>query len=64
MNVCITTKAVIATLKMSTDNSRYCPKSQYPAATEDVRIEDIQLCGSDNQTPEEIDRLRQRIWKF
>ncbi|OWZ13791.1 LOW QUALITY PROTEIN: reverse transcriptase [Phytophthora megakarya] len=32
--------------------------------TEDVRIEDIQLCGSDNQTPEEIDRFRQRIWKF
>ncbi|OWZ11026.1 reverse transcriptase [Phytophthora megakarya] len=32
--------------------------------TEDVKIEDIQLCGSDNQTSEEIDRLRQRIWKF
>ncbi|OWY99684.1 LOW QUALITY PROTEIN: hypothetical protein PHMEG_00029279 [Phytophthora megakarya] len=27
-----------------------------------VRIENIQLCGSDNQTPEEIDRLR--IWNF
>ncbi|OWY91084.1 hypothetical protein PHMEG_00040489, partial [Phytophthora megakarya] len=37
---------------------------EVPATTEDVRIEDIQLCGSDNQTPEEIDRLRQRIWKF
>ncbi|OWZ00303.1 reverse transcriptase, partial [Phytophthora megakarya] len=35
-----------------------------PATTEDVRIEDIQLCGSDDQTTEEIDRLRQRIWKF
>ncbi|OWY96563.1 reverse transcriptase [Phytophthora megakarya] len=34
---------------------------EVPATTEDVRIEDIQLCGSDNQTPEEIDRLRQRI---
>ncbi|OWZ11834.1 hypothetical protein PHMEG_00015088 [Phytophthora megakarya] len=37
---------------------------QVPVTTEDVKIEDIQLCGSDNQTPEEIDRLRQRIWKF
>ncbi|OWY94411.1 reverse transcriptase [Phytophthora megakarya] len=37
---------------------------EVPATTEDVRIEDIQLCGSDNQTPEEIDRLHQRIWKF
>ncbi|OWY96505.1 reverse transcriptase, partial [Phytophthora megakarya] len=37
---------------------------EVPATTEDVRIEDIQLCGSDNQTSEEIDRLRQRIWKF
>ncbi|OWZ11734.1 hypothetical protein PHMEG_00015202 [Phytophthora megakarya] len=37
---------------------------QVPATTEDVEIDDIQLCGSDNQTPEEIDRLRQRIWKF
>ncbi|OWY95624.1 hypothetical protein PHMEG_00034321 [Phytophthora megakarya] len=35
-----------------------------PVTTEDVRIEDIQLCGSDSQTTEEIDRLRQRIWKF
>ncbi|OWY95993.1 reverse transcriptase, partial [Phytophthora megakarya] len=35
-----------------------------PVTTEDVKIEDIQLCGSGNQTPEEIDRLRQRIWKF
>ncbi|OWZ23048.1 LOW QUALITY PROTEIN: reverse transcriptase [Phytophthora megakarya] len=30
----------------------------------DVKTEYIQLCGSDNQTPEEIDRLRQRVWKF
>ncbi|OWY97866.1 reverse transcriptase [Phytophthora megakarya] len=37
---------------------------EVPVTTEDVRIDDIQLCGSDNQTPEEIDRLRQRIWKF
>ncbi|OWY92736.1 reverse transcriptase [Phytophthora megakarya] len=37
---------------------------EVPATTEDVRIEDIQLCGSDNQTPEEIERLRQKIWKF
>ncbi|OWZ08563.1 reverse transcriptase [Phytophthora megakarya] len=37
---------------------------EFPATTDDVRIEDIQLCGSNNQTPEEIDRLRQRIWKF
>ncbi|OWZ11408.1 reverse transcriptase [Phytophthora megakarya] len=37
---------------------------EVPVTTEDVKIEDIQLCGSDNQTPEEIDRLRQRISKF
>ncbi|OWZ23105.1 LOW QUALITY PROTEIN: reverse transcriptase [Phytophthora megakarya] len=37
---------------------------EVPVTTEDVKIEDIQLCGSDNQTSEEIDRLRQRIWKF
>ncbi|OWY90183.1 reverse transcriptase, partial [Phytophthora megakarya] len=37
---------------------------EVPPTTEDVRIDDIQLCGSDNQTPEEIDRLRQWIWKF
>ncbi|OWZ04616.1 reverse transcriptase [Phytophthora megakarya] len=37
---------------------------EVPATTENVKIEDIQLCGSDNQTPEVIDRLRQRIWKF
>ncbi|OWY93109.1 reverse transcriptase, partial [Phytophthora megakarya] len=37
---------------------------EVPVMTEDVKIEGIQLCGSDNQTPEEIDRLRQRIWKF
>ncbi|OWY93352.1 reverse transcriptase, partial [Phytophthora megakarya] len=37
---------------------------EVPATTEDVRIEDIQLCGSDNQAPEDIDRFRQRIWKF
>ncbi|OWZ07813.1 reverse transcriptase [Phytophthora megakarya] len=37
---------------------------EVPVTTEDVKIEDIQLCGSDNQPPEEIDRLRQRTWKF
>ncbi|OWZ01743.1 reverse transcriptase [Phytophthora megakarya] len=37
---------------------------EVPVTTKDVKIEDIQLCGSDNQTPEEIDRLRQTIWKF
>ncbi|OWY91752.1 reverse transcriptase, partial [Phytophthora megakarya] len=37
---------------------------EVPVTTEDVRIEDIQLCGSDNQTPEEIERLSQKIWKF
>ncbi|OWY90376.1 reverse transcriptase, partial [Phytophthora megakarya] len=37
---------------------------EVPVTTEDARIEDIQLCGSDNQTPEEIERLRQKIWKF
>ncbi|OWZ18151.1 hypothetical protein PHMEG_0007808 [Phytophthora megakarya] len=37
---------------------------EVPVTTEDVKIEDIQLCGSDNQTPEEIDLLLQRIWKF
>ncbi|OWY99586.1 reverse transcriptase [Phytophthora megakarya] len=37
---------------------------EVPVTTEDVRIEDIQLCGSNNQTPEEIERLRQKIWKF
>ncbi|OWY97869.1 hypothetical protein PHMEG_00031494, partial [Phytophthora megakarya] len=36
---------------------------EVPVATEDVKIEDIQLCGSDNQTPEEVERLRQKIWK-
>ncbi|OWZ16874.1 reverse transcriptase [Phytophthora megakarya] len=35
---------------------------EVPVTTEDVSIEDIQLCGYDNQTPEEIDR--QRVWKF
>ncbi|OWY98375.1 LOW QUALITY PROTEIN: reverse transcriptase [Phytophthora megakarya] len=35
---------------------------EVPVTTED--IEDIQLCGSDNQTPNKIDRLRQKIWKF
>ncbi|OWZ09802.1 reverse transcriptase [Phytophthora megakarya] len=39
-------------------------RPEVPATTEDVKIEDIQLCGSNNQTQEEIDRLRQRIWKF
>ncbi|OWY92478.1 reverse transcriptase [Phytophthora megakarya] len=37
---------------------------EVPVVTEDVRIEDIQLCGSDNQTPEVIERLRQKNWKF
>ncbi|OWZ12057.1 reverse transcriptase [Phytophthora megakarya] len=37
---------------------------EVPMTTEGVKIEDIQLCGSDNQTPEEIFRLRQKIWKF
>ncbi|OWZ02254.1 LOW QUALITY PROTEIN: reverse transcriptase [Phytophthora megakarya] len=37
---------------------------EVPVATEDVKIEHIQLCGSDNQTPGEIERLRQKIWKF
>ncbi|OWY90233.1 reverse transcriptase [Phytophthora megakarya] len=37
---------------------------EVPVATEDVKIEDIQLCGSDGQTPEEVERLRQKIWKF
>ncbi|OWZ10923.1 reverse transcriptase [Phytophthora megakarya] len=35
-----------------------------PMTTEDVKIEEIHLCKSDNQTSEEIDRLRQRIWQF
>ncbi|OWY97329.1 reverse transcriptase, partial [Phytophthora megakarya] len=37
---------------------------EVPVTTEDVRNEDIQLCGSDNQTPKEIDRLRQKTGKF
>ncbi|OWZ16158.1 reverse transcriptase [Phytophthora megakarya] len=37
---------------------------EVPVTTEDVKIEGMQLCGSDNQTSEEIDRLRQKIWKF
>ncbi|OWZ08397.1 reverse transcriptase [Phytophthora megakarya] len=37
---------------------------EVPVTTEDVKIEDIQRCGSDNQASQEIDRLRQRIWKF
>ncbi|OWY93549.1 reverse transcriptase, partial [Phytophthora megakarya] len=37
---------------------------EVPVTMEDVKIEDIQLCGSDSQTPEEIERLRQKIWKF
>ncbi|OWZ02053.1 reverse transcriptase [Phytophthora megakarya] len=37
---------------------------EVPVATEDVKIEDIQLCGSDNETPEEVERLRQKIFKF
>ncbi|OWZ12479.1 reverse transcriptase [Phytophthora megakarya] len=37
---------------------------EVPVTTEDVKIEDIQLCESGNQTPEEIDRMHQRICKF
>ncbi|OWZ03421.1 reverse transcriptase [Phytophthora megakarya] len=37
---------------------------ELPVTTEDIKIEDIQVCGSDNQTPEKLDRLCQRIWKF
>ncbi|OWZ12184.1 hypothetical protein PHMEG_00014693 [Phytophthora megakarya] len=37
---------------------------EVPVTTVDVKIEDIQLCGSDNQTSEDIDRLCQRIGKF
>ncbi|OWZ00359.1 reverse transcriptase [Phytophthora megakarya] len=37
---------------------------EVPVTTENVKIEAIQLCGTDNQTPQEIDRLRQRIRKF
>ncbi|OWY96950.1 reverse transcriptase, partial [Phytophthora megakarya] len=37
---------------------------EVPVTTEGVKIDDIQLCGSDSQTPEEIGRLRQKIWKF
>ncbi|OWZ05642.1 LOW QUALITY PROTEIN: reverse transcriptase [Phytophthora megakarya] len=57
MNVCTTMKEVIYTQKMSM-------MSVVSVTTEDVKIEDLQLCRSDNQTPEGIDRLRQRIWKF
>ncbi|OWY95568.1 reverse transcriptase [Phytophthora megakarya] len=37
---------------------------EVPVTTEDVKIEDIQLCGSADQTPEEVERLRKKIWKF
>ncbi|OWY91309.1 reverse transcriptase [Phytophthora megakarya] len=37
---------------------------EVPVATANVKIEDIQLCGSDGQAPEEVERLRQKIWKF
>ncbi|OWY97019.1 reverse transcriptase [Phytophthora megakarya] len=37
---------------------------EVPVTTEDAKIEDIQLCGFDDQTPQEIDRLRQSVWKF
>ncbi|OWY98643.1 reverse transcriptase, partial [Phytophthora megakarya] len=37
---------------------------EVPVTTEEVKIDDIQLCGSDSQAPEEIERLRQKIWKF
>ncbi|OWZ00679.1 reverse transcriptase [Phytophthora megakarya] len=45
-------------------NGRMAVLPEVPVASEDVKIEVIQLCGSDSQTPEEIDRLHQRIWKF
>ncbi|OWZ02647.1 LOW QUALITY PROTEIN: reverse transcriptase [Phytophthora megakarya] len=60
MNACITIKEVIYTPK----TSMMAVLPDVPVTTEDVRIEDIQLCGSDNQTPEEIERLRQKIWEF
>ncbi|OWZ02625.1 LOW QUALITY PROTEIN: reverse transcriptase [Phytophthora megakarya] len=60
MNVYTTLKGVIFTRKMST----MAVLSEVPVTTEDVKIEDIHLCGTDNQTPEKIGRLRQRIWKF
>ncbi|OWZ05862.1 reverse transcriptase [Phytophthora megakarya] len=31
---------------------------EVPVTTEDMKIDDIQLCESGNQTPEEMDRLR------
>ncbi|OWY95838.1 LOW QUALITY PROTEIN: reverse transcriptase, partial [Phytophthora megakarya] len=37
---------------------------EVPVTTEDVKIEYIQLCESDNQAPEEVERPRQKIWKF
>ncbi|OWZ13095.1 reverse transcriptase [Phytophthora megakarya] len=45
-------------------NGQMAVLPEVPVTREDVKIEDIQLWGSDNQTPEESDRLRQRIWKF
>ncbi|OWZ03809.1 LOW QUALITY PROTEIN: reverse transcriptase [Phytophthora megakarya] len=60
MNEYTTMKEVICTRKMST----MAVLPEVPVTTADVKIEDIQLCGSDNQAPEEIDRLRQRISKF
>ncbi|OWZ12444.1 reverse transcriptase [Phytophthora megakarya] len=51
------------------DGSDLCPRSdgvlpEDPVTTEDVKIEDSQLCGSDNLTPGEINRLRPKIRKF
>ncbi|OWZ16535.1 reverse transcriptase [Phytophthora megakarya] len=53
---------VYTTMKEDIYTRRLLP--EVPVMTDDVKIEDIPLCGSDNQTPEEIDRLPQRIWKF
>ncbi|OWZ10886.1 reverse transcriptase [Phytophthora megakarya] len=58
MNVYTTMKEVIYV------DGQMAARPEVPVTTEDVKIEDHQLCGSDNQTPEIIDRLRQRIWKF
>ncbi|OWY95893.1 hypothetical protein PHMEG_00033985 [Phytophthora megakarya] len=49
MNVYTTTKAVIYV------DGQIAVLPAVPVTTEDVKIDDIQLCGSDGQTPEEID---------
>ncbi|OWZ10249.1 reverse transcriptase [Phytophthora megakarya] len=58
MNVCTTMKDAIYV------DGQMAVLPEVPVTTEDVKIEDIQLYASDSQTPGEIDRLRQRIWKF